>query len=355
MAERKAIYEEGPRQEPVGSKPAAAVQEKTATQEKIDEYVKGLNSSIKNTDSEATVKQTELDKCLKKKEAADRSYKRTKGGYDKYKWLNIGDEGIPKPTGAAKASSSRKVQKPDEPEPPETPEPGEGRAVGASALDKCASESKDLIGEMKDILKKELDGKLDAAMKGLKDLGAKIKALNEAFCKVEAEIGNNCNSLQLNLLRDEIDLQGSAPCGRPNPPGSPVPAYDFDKWIDRICNDVKESVKEVNARINEGVQVASINATVNFDNLKLVGDAMSTSLSSLKKDTTDNLDFFDGKTKEDCKAVTDASVCITEYWFDLQSANLKLQGLYKACNDLNNMDCESDWEEIREKVKELVC
>ena len=349
---------------------------KTATQVRIEEYCVSLMDKVKVAESEAATQLTLFDSSVKMKDGAVRCYEWTKAGYEKFKLLNIGAADVEGEEKSAARPPSRKAyyeelgggekpnpadqegkEKKEKEKEPEY-ECGEtGRPNGAAATEQEAKDSFALICTLMDVNKKSVNDKLNATMTSLKTLGDKVKAVNEAFCKVEAELGNNCNSADLNVLKNEVKLTEEDPCGRPNEDTSGNPNKsntDFDKWIDRLCTDVKMAVYEVNEKIDQGVQVASINATVDLNNLKTKGQDMSTCIGQLKTNVDTCQGFFEEKTKAECDNVKTQSVSVTTHWYATQEKKLKLQGLYAACKDLGKHSCACSWEDFRKSVKSLI-
>ena len=316
---------------------------KTITGEKTDEYQKELAKAIQNAEAEAEVSYTHYDSCVLEKQDADQCYRWAKGGYDKYKLISLGntseddDDDDPGSTGHHDDDDCHHKS-----------------AASIVHVEKDASESLTLICDLKDSYKMDLDEKLKTALKGLKSLGEKVKAVNEAYCKVESELGDNCNNAQLEVLKSNLPALGD--CVDDDTPGD----SNFDQWINKVDADVKAVVEAVNVSIDHGVQVASLNATVDLGNLKLEGESMHKKLDSLKSNVEETTDYFKSETQDACDNIKVVEECLSVKWFVLQKQLLCLQGLYKSCHFADDPSCVGDsdppkyWNDLKEEVKQLI-
>lgn len=295
--------------------------EKTATQETIDEYKKGLSDRIKNAEVQAYISQTGYDSCADQKVGNETCYDHAVKGYDTYKGISI--------------------------------DPMAGLA-------KDAEEAYQLICDLKDTLKKDIDTKMTSSVTAIKELDKKIGKVKDAFCKLEKEIGDNCNSDQLDILKKEIEggPRRILRSRRVDPVDSSLPAEpptDFEKWIKLLDRNVKRAGLTSNALINKSVQIAGLNAMINMDNLKTVGGTMKGSLTKLDSNVKENVDYLDGQVKTICGELKGSEACLSEKTSDECENNLTVQAMYEICTFVDDPDSTYNWNTIRTKIDELIC
>ena len=195
---------------------------------------------------------------------------------------------------------------------------------------------------------------MNTSIKSIKKLGEAIKCVNDAYCKLESELLDNCNAQQLNILRETI----SGACDVSTDPLSAATGdTDFDKWIDAICKHVKISSTRINDIRNISVNVAGVNALVDYTNLKSVGEALKNEAEELDKDVNTNITFTQDETKKACEALTTSIDGLSTKGYEEQKANLRKKALYKVCHFVTQNNCETDltWDDIKTNINNLLC
>lgn len=259
------------------------------TQSALKDYQEALLDRIKNSDAAATVKHKDFDSSQAGKDNAKACYEHAKDGFTRYKTINL-------------------------------------ETVCMTSQD--AKEAFGQIDYLNGKLKKEIDEGFKNSIKAVKDLRGKVKKINEAFCKFENELGDNCNSKQVDLIRKELRSEDSDQCSR-------VPDIDsndyFDEWTKLICDDVKDVITKSSEFTNRTVQISSVNALVNLNNLKSISEDLKNKMEDLKKNVTETSKFMEDKLKEECTKYEEATAQHQTNLFAEKSCNLKLQGELKTC------------------------
>lgn len=293
------------------NQPNTALSKKT--KETLKDYGEELKEKTKNSDSAALVKHKDFNASNAAKKNAQACYEHAKDGYLKYKDISLG-------------------------------------TVCQINQDSQAAYAQ--VDEMNSKTKKDIDEGFKKSIKAIKDLGAKIKKVNEAFCKLENELGDNCNSKQVDLIRNDLPTESSDNCDRvDNQDGDKL----FDKWTNLLCKDVKQAVLGSNQLTNKTVQVSSVNALVNLNNLKIVSEDLKAKMEDLKKNVMDTSKFMDEKLKEDCKTYEEAIAQHETNLFAEKGYNLKLQGQLQACEFKNNpLESLEDWDSVKGDILGLL-
>ena len=282
------------------------------TDDKILKYREALAGRIKDAQSKISVKESEYNNCLCDEKDARDLYGFFKAGSHKYVDL---------------------------------------KECTVSPVAKTISELLiDLEEDYAGDLKKSIDTKLAKVLKGVKDFGAKTKLVHEAFCKVDAEYKDQCNSSTVEILR--TSLVDSRCEGR-----DPLPDPGFDPWISLLCEDVESLVNSNASLENNSVKASSVNALCNLGPLITAVGTLKDSLDKVYTDVCDNIKNKNKKAGESFEDLIEAICCVSEGSAGEREAILELNALNKMCHFV--IDCEVDgnrtWDDIEDEINKCLC
>ncbi len=202
------------------------------------------------------------------------------------------------------------------------------------------------ICEIQDNLKKTIDTKLSDNVKLLKDVQAKVKKVNEAFCKLENEINDNCNSKQRQILEDKVEYLDGNSCTFPDPTQDPNDERSvFEAWIEAICDNVKMLQEKTNDLSDKSVQLASINALLDLASLKNVSNELKTNSKILKEDVNENNSFMDKELKAIIEELSKAQIKLSTAVYDERHKCVEEKAVTSLLQAIESNSLTNNWDE----------
>ncbi|MEM8527465.1 MAG: hypothetical protein AAF806_10160 [Bacteroidota bacterium] len=227
-----------------------------------------------------------------------------------------------------------------------------------------AQEVLNVIGQLQDTIKTAVDKGLTTTIDTIKVVASKTKAVNAAVCAVENECNDNCNSKQLNILREKVKTADSKCWDTATGEGEiPEPAEgkkEFDVWISKICSNANALTEKVNRIKDMSVHIASINARLNFDGLKSVGEELKGDTKNLEEDTKKCIGFFEKEVKEACENLAKAKVEDSTAIFAERTAYISYNSLDQlrefTVGEGGEFELEDgeDWQSLKGQIKQLI-